>query len=85
MQVDWSISVGSIIQLGTLLFVAASLFFGFSYRLKSVEKELEKLSEVIITLAIQKTEIDHLRQRIDEYSNGKGRTYNKGTSIGHRQ
>jgi hypothetical protein len=85
MLVDWTISIGNLIQIVTLLGAAASLFIGFSYRLKNVEKELEKISDVLITLAIQKTEIDHLRQKIDEYTNGRGRAYNKGTGMGRHQ
>jgi hypothetical protein len=68
MQVDWTISVGNIIQLVTLIGAAASVFIGLSYRLKGVEKEMEKLSNVIVQLAVQNTEIAHLRKRVDELS-----------------
>jgi hypothetical protein len=42
------------------------VFFGLSYRIKGVEKEMEKLAGVVVTLAIQTTKIDHLQQRVDD-------------------
>jgi ABC-type nickel/cobalt efflux system permease component RcnA len=68
MMLDWTISIGNIIQLVALLGAALSVFYGLSYRLKAVEKEMEKLSNVLITLAVQTTEIAHLRKRIDDLS-----------------
>jgi hypothetical protein len=68
MMIDWTISVGNMIQLVALLGAGLSVFFGLSYRIKGVEKEMEKLSNVVVTLAVQTTEIAHLRRRIDELS-----------------
>jgi hypothetical protein len=68
MMLDWTISVGNIVQLVALLGAALSVFYGLSYRLKAVEKEMEKLANVLITLAVQTTEIAHLRKRIDDLS-----------------
>jgi hypothetical protein len=68
MMVDWTINIGNIIQLITLVGAAGSVFIGISYRIKNVERELEKLASVVVTLAIQKTEIEHLRQRIEDLS-----------------
>jgi hypothetical protein len=68
MLMDWTISVGNIIQIIVLLCAAASMFIGLSYRIKGVERELDKLSGVIVTLAVQSTEIAHLRKRIDDLS-----------------
>jgi cell division protein FtsL len=75
-MIDWTISVGNLIQFITLLIAAISVYIGISYRIKNVEKELEKLANVVITLAIQKTEIEHLRQRIEDLSRGNGRGVN---------
>jgi hypothetical protein len=79
MMIDWTISVGNMLQLVALLGAAISMYFGLSYRLKGVEtaqvlsaKEMEKLSGVVVTLAVQTTEIAHLRKRIDDLSEGKG-------------
>jgi hypothetical protein len=66
MMIDWTISVGNIIQLIALMGAAFSVFFGLSYRIKGVEKEMEKLAGVVVTLAIQTTKIDHLQQRVDD-------------------
>jgi tRNA(Leu) C34 or U34 (ribose-2'-O)-methylase TrmL len=66
MMIDWTISVGNIIQLVALLGAALSVFYGLSYRLKAVEKEMEKLAGVVVTLAVQTTKIDHLQQRIED-------------------
>jgi hypothetical protein len=66
MLIDWTISVGNMIQLVALLGAAFSVFFGLSYRIKGVEKEMEKLAGVVVTLAIQTTKIDHLQQRVDD-------------------
>jgi hypothetical protein len=66
MMIDWTISVGNIIQLVALMGVAFSVFYGLSYRLKGVEKEMEKLAGVVVTLAVQTTKIDHLQQRIED-------------------
>jgi hypothetical protein len=78
-MVDWTISVGNMIQIVALLGAVFSVFFGLSYRIKGVEliqvqtaREIEKLSGVIITLAVQTTEIAHLRKRIDDLSEGRG-------------
>jgi divalent metal cation (Fe/Co/Zn/Cd) transporter len=71
MMVDWTLDIGNIVQLVTLVGAAGSVFIGISYRIKNVERELEKLASVVVTLAIQKTEIEHLRQRIEDLS----RTY----------
>jgi hypothetical protein len=66
MLIDWTISVGNLIQLVALLGAGLSVFFGLSYRIKGVEKEMEKLAGVVVTLAIQTTKIDHLQQRVDD-------------------
>jgi hypothetical protein len=71
MNIDWSISVGSLIQLFGLLGAAASMFFGLSYRIKGVEKEMEKLSGVVVTLAVQTTKIDHLHERVTDLERDK--------------
>jgi hypothetical protein len=65
-MIDWTISVGNMIQLVALLAAGLSVFFGLSYRIKGVEKELEKLAGVVVTLAVQTTEIAHLRQRVED-------------------
>ncbi len=67
-MIDWTISIGNVIQLVTLVAGAIAMFVGLSYRIKGVEKEMEKLAGVIVTLAVQTTEIAHLRKRIDELS-----------------
>jgi hypothetical protein len=64
--IDWTVSVGNLIQIVTLLCVSVSVFVGLSWRIKGVEKELEKLANVVITQAVQTTKIDHLSQRIDD-------------------
>jgi hypothetical protein len=66
MLIDWTISVGNLIQLVALVGAAMSIFYGLSYRLKGVEKEMEKLAGVVVTLAVQTTKIDHLQQRVSE-------------------
>jgi hypothetical protein len=66
MLIDWTISVGNLIQLVALLAAGLSVFFGLSYRIKGVEKEMEKLAGVVVTLAVQTTKIDHLQQRVDD-------------------
>jgi hypothetical protein len=65
-MIDWTISLGNLIQLVTLVGGAMTIFVGLSYRIKGVEKEMEKLAGVITTLAVQTTEIAHLRQRIED-------------------
>jgi hypothetical protein len=69
--IDWTISVGNIVQLVGLLAAALSVFYGLSFRLKGVEKEMEKLSNVVVTLAVQTTKIDHLQQRIEDLERDK--------------
>jgi hypothetical protein len=71
MMVDWTVSIGNVIQIITLLAAGLTIFIGISYRMRGVEKELEKLSSVIVSLAVQKTEIDHLRKRVDELCDGR--------------
>jgi hypothetical protein len=66
MMIDWTISVGNMLQLVALLGAGLSVFFGLSYRIKGVEKEMEKLAGVVVTLAVQTTKIDHLQQRVDD-------------------
>jgi hypothetical protein len=66
MMIDWTISVGNMLQLVALLGAGLSVFFGLSYRIKGVEKELEKLAGVVVTLAVQTAELSHLRQRIED-------------------
>jgi prefoldin subunit 5 len=65
-MLDWTISVGNIIQVVTLIGAGISVFLGLSFRLKGLEKEVEKLSTVVVTLAIQTTKIDHIQKRIEE-------------------
>jgi hypothetical protein len=65
-MIDWTISIGNVIQLVTLIGGAIAVFAGLSYRIKGVEKEMEKLAGVIVTLAVQTTEIAHLRQRVED-------------------
>jgi hypothetical protein len=72
-MIDWTISVGNVVQLVALLGAAVSVFYGLSYRLKAVEKEMEKLSNVVVTLAVQTAEIAHLRKRIDDLSEIRAR------------
>jgi hypothetical protein len=64
--IDWTISIGNLIQLVALVGAAMSVFYGLSFRLRGLEKEVEKLSTVVVTLAIQTTKIDHIQQRIEE-------------------
>jgi hypothetical protein len=64
--IDWTISIGNLIQLVALVGAAVSVFYGLSFRLRGLEKEVEKLSTVVVTLAIQTTKIDHIQQRIEE-------------------
>jgi hypothetical protein len=78
-MIDWTININTIIQLVGLVGAGFSVFYGLSYRIKGVEmaqvlatKEMEKLASVIVTLAVQTTEIAHLRKRIDDLSEGKG-------------
>jgi hypothetical protein len=66
--IDWSISFGNIVQVITLIAAGLSVFIGLSYRIRGVEKELEKLAGVVVTLAVQTTEIANLRRRIDDLS-----------------
>jgi hypothetical protein len=66
--VDWTITLGNIVQVITLVAAGLSVFIGLSYRIRGVEKELEKLAGVVVTLAVQTTEIAHLRRRIDDLS-----------------
>jgi hypothetical protein len=65
-MIDWTISVGNIVQIITLMGAAISVFMGLSYRIKGVEKEMGKLSNVVVTLAVQNAEITHLRARIED-------------------
>lgn len=75
-MLDWTITFGNIVQIVTLVGAAFTMFLGLGFRIKGVEKELEKLSTVIVTLAVQRTEIDFLRQRIDDLErNGVPETY----------
>jgi hypothetical protein len=71
MMIDWTISVGNMLQLVALLGAGLSVFFGLSYRIKGVEKEMEKLAGVVVTLAVQTTKIDHLQQRVDDLERDK--------------
>jgi hypothetical protein len=64
--IDYTITIGNVIQVVTLIGAGLSVFFGLSFRLKGLEKEVEKLSTVVVTLAIQTTKIDHIQQRIEE-------------------
>jgi hypothetical protein len=83
-MIDWSINAGNLIQLVTLLVAAVSVFVGISYRIKNVEKELEKLASVVVALAVQKNEIDHLRQRIEDLA-GRGLNLAKCPAAEERQ
>jgi hypothetical protein len=83
-MIDWSINAGNLIQLVTLLVAAVSVFVGISYRIKNVEKELEKLASVVVALAVQKNEIDHLRQRIEDLA-GRGLNLAKCPAVEERQ
>jgi 5-enolpyruvylshikimate-3-phosphate synthase len=67
-MIDWTVTIGNIVQVIGLVGAAFSVFFGLSYRIKGVEREMEKLSNVVVTLAVQTTQIEHLRKRIDELS-----------------
>jgi hypothetical protein len=70
-MIDYTVTIGNIIQVVTLIGAGLSVFLGLSFRLKGLEKEVEKLSTVVVTLAIQTTKIDHLQQRIDELEREK--------------
>jgi hypothetical protein len=71
MLIDWTVSVGNMLQLVALLGAALSVFFGLSYRIKGVEKEMEKLADVVVTLAVQTTKIEHLQERITDLERDK--------------
>jgi uncharacterized membrane protein len=72
-MIDWTITIGNVVQVIGLVGAAFSLFYGLSYRIKGVEKEMEKLSNVIVTLAVQTAEIAHLRKRVDDLSEIRAR------------
>ena len=81
-MIDWNIRFGDILVVASLvgtLFVFAYKTGAFTESVNAMKKEMEALkdiaktiSEVLTTLAVQKTEIEFLREDMHEMKRGRG-------------
>lgn len=79
MSIDWSISLGSILQIlvmgfgGLVVLIAMRLDVS---RLKAdvvdMKSELKKVGDVLVAMAVQGEQINTLQRHVDELRHGKG-------------
>ncbi len=81
-MIEWSIRLGDIVVLlglgGTMLALAFRAG-GFASALVAMQTEIKELKEVakgvnavLTTVAVQKTELQHLRTDVDDLKHGRG-------------
>ena len=81
-MIDWNIRIGDILVIGSLIgtaFIFAYKTGAFTESVNAMKKEMEKLSEitktisdVLTTVAVQKREIEFIREELKELKHGRG-------------
>lgn len=83
MVFEWSVSIGTLVTILTILFTAASIYWKHEYNstefkqdIAEIKTDLKQLNKVIMDLALQSQRIDHLEKQIFELRHGKGLVIN---------
>ena len=85
-MIDWTISIGSLLQIGAFLAAGVGAFFALRsdirilrHDMKNVQQEqialgenLAQLTNVMTTLAVQQVRLDRAEKTIDEMRHGQG-------------
>lgn len=92
MIVEWTITVGNLLTIFGVFFTAFAAFFAMRADLRVLKAEVhalsmavDKISDILITLARQHERIDNLSHRVEELRNGKGFIFDIGETLAHRQ
>ncbi|MCC7047215.1 MAG: hypothetical protein IT562_10920 [Alphaproteobacteria bacterium] len=79
MTVDWSISIGSIVQIIVMAFGGLTVLIAIRFdvaRLKGdvvdMKAEIKKVGEVLVAMAVQGEQISTLQKQVDELRHGRG-------------
>lgn len=82
MIIEWSIRLGDILVLLALIGTVVTIAFragAFAQGLREMQREIVELKQVasavatvLTTVAVQKTELEHLRIDIDDLKHGRG-------------
>ena len=79
MTVDWSISIGSIVQIIVMAFGGLTVLITIRFdvaRLKGdvvdMKAEIKKVGEVLVAMAVQGEQIATLQKQVDELRHGRG-------------
>lgn len=65
MSIDWTINIGSILSIATFIFAAGAFYTNSRNQgreITSIKSTLEKMEEVVTTVAVQKDQIQSLRE-----------------------
>lgn len=79
MTVDWSISIGSIVQIIVMAFGGLTVLIAIRFdvaRLKGdvvdMKAEIKKVGDVLVAMAVQGEQIATLQKQVDELRHGRG-------------
>lgn len=76
---EWTINIGTILTVLTILFTGASIYWKYEYNslrfssdIIELKTDLKQLNKVIMDLALQTQRLDVIEQTIYEMRHGKG-------------
>ena len=79
MMFEWTINIGTLLMIGTIVFTVAGLYWklkidGSNFRddVVDIKLELKSLGKVIVDLALQSQRLDIMEQTLFELRHGQG-------------
>lgn len=76
---EWTLSIGTLLTVVTIIFTAASVYWKFEYNssevkadIQDIKADLKQLNKVIIDLALQSHRIDMIEKTLYDLRHGKG-------------
>ena len=81
-MIDWSVKFGDLLSLGSLLGVIGVFVFrggrlysaldSMQSEIAGLKKVAENIGAILTTVAVQKNEIEHIRNDIEDLKHGRG-------------
>lgn len=84
MSIDWTISIGSIISIGMFIFAAGGFYVNSRNQGKEIteiKNTLKKMEEVVTVVAVQRDQIQSLRETVLQNTKRTDETFTRIFSI----
>ena len=84
MSIDWTISIGSIISIATFIFAAGGFYMNSRNQGKEIteiKNTLQKMEETVTTVAVQRDQIQSLRDTMLQNTKRTDETFTRIFSI----